>query len=119
MIPFNPVGIAESFPYFCEALVEFKNPTSELEHIFKNLIQTYKVCLGEATWSAYLDSFPDSLRGELNSRFNLLINSSKTTTDGDCTIDSSNYDVSQQEQDEGTESMFQKPRPSFAETASQ
>ena len=27
MIPYNPIGIAESFPYFCEALVEFKNPS--------------------------------------------------------------------------------------------
>ncbi len=38
MIPFNPIGIAESFPFFCEAIVEFKNPSQELEYIFKNLI---------------------------------------------------------------------------------
>jgi transportin-1 len=100
MIPFNPVGIAESFPYFCEALVEFKNPTSELEYIFKNLIQTYKVCLGEATWTAYLDSFPMSLREELNSRFNLSSNMSGTplTTNGESIIDTSNYDQSSQQE---------------------
>lgn len=71
MIPFNPIGIAESFPYFCEALVEFKNPSQELEYIFKNLIQTYKQCLGADDWNAYLESFPEALRNELNSRFQL------------------------------------------------
>ncbi len=54
MIPFNPIGISESFPNFCEALVEFKNPSQELEYIFKNLIQTYKKCLGAEVWNSYL-----------------------------------------------------------------
>ena len=31
MIPFNPIGISESFPYFCEALVEFNDPPLDLE----------------------------------------------------------------------------------------
>lgn len=26
MIPYNPIGIGESFPYFCEALIEFRDP---------------------------------------------------------------------------------------------
>jgi transportin-1 len=34
MIPYNPIGIAESFPYFCEALIEFNDPPEELEYIF-------------------------------------------------------------------------------------
>ena len=50
MIPYNPMGIAESFPYFCEALVEFKNPPKELEYIFQNLLFTYKQCLGGKVW---------------------------------------------------------------------
>jgi hypothetical protein len=62
MIPFNPIGIAESFPYFCEALIEFKDTTLELEYIFKNLIQTYKKCLGADEWNSYLESFPLHLR---------------------------------------------------------
>lgn len=47
MIPYNPIGIADSFPYFLEALVEFHNPPAELESTFQNLISTYKNCLGE------------------------------------------------------------------------
>ncbi len=42
MIPYNPIGIADSFPYFCEALVEFSDPPAELEYTFQNLIFTYK-----------------------------------------------------------------------------
>jgi len=34
MIPFNPIGIADSFPYFCEALIEFSDPPNELEQTF-------------------------------------------------------------------------------------
>jgi hypothetical protein len=34
MIPHNPLGIADSFPYFCQALVEFKTPSAELEKLF-------------------------------------------------------------------------------------
>ena len=77
MIPFNPVGISESFPYFCEALVEFKDPNSDLEYIFLNLIQTYKVCLGEEAWEAYLASFPLSLKEELTTRFSLQASNTK------------------------------------------
>ncbi|TNV73242.1 hypothetical protein FGO68_gene7412 [Halteria grandinella] len=69
MIPYNPIGIADSFPYFCEALVEFKNPTQELEYIFQNLIVTFKQCLGVVEWNAYLESFPPQLKKELNTRF--------------------------------------------------
>lgn len=42
MVPFNPIGIADSFPYFVEALVEFSDPPAELEQVFQNLIYTYK-----------------------------------------------------------------------------
>jgi transportin-1 len=31
MIPYNPMGIADSFPYFCEALIEYSDPPKELE----------------------------------------------------------------------------------------
>lgn len=31
MIPYNPTGIADSFPQFCQALVDFQNPPEDLE----------------------------------------------------------------------------------------
>lgn len=58
MIPYNPMGIADSFPYFCEALVEFKDPPNDLEYVFQNLIFTYKQCLGTKDWNQYLKSLP-------------------------------------------------------------
>lgn len=41
MIPYNPIGITENFPYFCEAIIEFPNPPNELEHMFSNLLVTF------------------------------------------------------------------------------
>jgi hypothetical protein len=38
MIPYNPIGIKDSFQVFCEALVEFQHPPPELEQIFQTLI---------------------------------------------------------------------------------
>jgi hypothetical protein len=69
MIPFNPMGIADSFPEFCEALIEFKEASEELQYIFRNLLMTYKKCLGDETWNTYLESFPPALRTQLNTRF--------------------------------------------------
>lgn len=72
MIPYNPIGIADSFPYFCEALIEFKDPPKDLEYTFQNLIFTYKQCLGPQEWTNYIESFPAPLKAELNSRFKLI-----------------------------------------------
>lgn len=69
MIPFNPVGISDSFPYFCEALLEFENPPQDLECTFKNLILTYKQCLGPKEWSTYIHSLPKQLKKDLEGRF--------------------------------------------------
>jgi transportin-1 len=73
MIPYNPLGIADSFPYFCEALVEFKDSPPELEKLFQSLILTYKQCLGQEEWNHYIDSFPPTLKLEFNNRFGMLI----------------------------------------------
>ena len=72
MIPYNPIGITDSFPYFCEALIEFDDPPTELEYTFKNIIQTYKQCLGEQEWAKYIETFPMVLKQELNNRFKLM-----------------------------------------------
>lgn len=73
MIPYNPLGIATSFPYFCEALVEFKDPPADLEKLFQNLILTYRQCLSEQEWNSYINSFPPVLKEQFNSRFGAII----------------------------------------------
>lgn len=80
MIPFNPIGIAESFPYFCEALIEFDDAPQDLEYTFQNLIFTYKQCLGPLEWNKYIESFPPQLKAELNTRFKLGSNDLKVST---------------------------------------
>jgi transportin-1 len=69
MIPHNPLGIKDSFPYFCEALVEFKDTTPELERQFQSLIETFKNCYGEENWNSYINDFPPSLKNDIISRF--------------------------------------------------
>ena len=69
MVPYNPMGIAESFPFFCEALVEYKNPPQDLEKLFQNLILTYRQCLGQKEWRSYVESFPPQLKLEFDARF--------------------------------------------------
>ena len=69
MIPVNPMGIIDNFSQFCQALIEFKGASEELEYIFRNLIMTYKKCLGDETWNGYLESFSPVLRSQLNTRF--------------------------------------------------
>jgi hypothetical protein len=71
MTPYNPEGIADCFPYFCEALVEFKNPPADLEYIFQNIIGTFRQCLGTDNWNSTMESFPPVLRDELQSRFKI------------------------------------------------
>ena len=77
MIPYNPIGIADSFPYFCEALVEFTNAPKELEKTFQSLMKTYKHCLGPEEWNNYIESFPEQLKKDLDDRFGVILNGSQ------------------------------------------
>jgi len=73
MIPYNPIGITDSFPFFCEALVEFSHPPPELEQTFQNLILTYQKCLGQEVWQQYLESFPEGLKTQFLERFKVSV----------------------------------------------
>jgi transportin-1 len=70
MIPHNPSGAISHFPYLCDALVEYKNPSPELEQVFGALLRCFKQGIGQE-WNNYFAKFPLELRKQLNSRFNL------------------------------------------------
>ena len=70
MIPCNPLGVVNQFPYLCDALVEYKDPPAELEEMFRNLLTSYKHSVGEK-WLDYLESFPSDLKEQLKGRFGL------------------------------------------------
>ena len=66
----NPTAGLKHFPYFCDAVVEFKNPGEELEKIFQCIMTTFKNSIG-VQWTRYFAEFPADLRSELARRFGL------------------------------------------------
>ena len=65
----NSNGILNDFPYFCSAVVYYKEPRPELHNIFKGILQTFKANFGEENWRVYVDKFPPDLKGSLRSKF--------------------------------------------------
>lgn len=70
MVASKPEGVVASFPYLCNAFVSYKQPPEDLEIIFRNILQGFKVNIG-AQWDEYFNAFPEDLKNELIQRFNL------------------------------------------------
>ncbi len=66
----NPSGALKHFPYFCDAVAEFKTAKPELEKIFQSIMVTFRDSIG-AQWSKYYAAFPEDLRRDLTNRFGL------------------------------------------------
>ncbi|CAG8571826.1 5868_t:CDS:10, partial [Racocetra persica] len=64
MIQVNPNGIAKSFLYFCDAVVQWQQPPDELNEIFR------KQMMGP-NWEAYTNHFPQHIRQRLHERYGL------------------------------------------------
>ena len=67
----NTTAITKEFPYFCSAIVHFKEPRPEMHLIFKKILHTFKNQLGEEYWRDYISKFPDDLKHNLMHRFEL------------------------------------------------
>lgn len=67
----NIQAITKEFPYFCSAIVHFKEPRPEMHLIFKKILHTFKAQLGEDNWRDYISKFPDDLKHNLMHRFEL------------------------------------------------
>ncbi|CAB4483237.1 unnamed protein product [Rhizophagus irregularis] len=52
MIQVNPNGIAKSFLYFCDAVVQWQHPPPELNEIFRKILTGFKQMMGP-NWEAY------------------------------------------------------------------
>jgi len=66
----NPQGALPHFAYLCSALVQYKNPPSQLEIQFKAILQSYKQQIGQG-WDDYLNEYPADLKNEMIQRFSL------------------------------------------------
>lgn len=67
----NTKGIMNDFPYFCSAIVYYKDPNRELNQIFRGMLHTFKSQCGEDYWKDYLSKFPDDLKHNLMHRYEL------------------------------------------------
>jgi len=66
----NTKAIMNDFPYFCSAVVHYKDPRPELHEIFKGMLETFKASVGdEETWRNYIEKFPDDLKRNLIKRY--------------------------------------------------
>jgi len=66
----NALGALKYFPYFCDAVIEYKNPGEDLEKLFKGILTSFKESIGEK-WAGYVSAFPADLRQKLNQRFGI------------------------------------------------
>ena len=67
----NSTAIIKDFPYFCSAIVYYKEPRNELNLMFKGMLQTFKQTCGEDNWRDYISKFPEDLKHNLMHRFDL------------------------------------------------
>jgi transportin-1 len=70
MIQVNPNGIAKSFLYFCDAVVQWQQPPPELNEIFRKILTGFKQMMGP-NWEAYTSNFPPHIRQRLLERYAL------------------------------------------------
>ncbi|CAG8553062.1 7040_t:CDS:10 [Diversispora eburnea] len=70
MIQVNPNGIAKSFLYFCDAVVQWQHPPPELNEIFRKILTGFKQMMGP-NWDAYTSHFPPHIRQRLLERYGL------------------------------------------------
>ncbi|KAH9363586.1 hypothetical protein HPB48_013765 [Haemaphysalis longicornis] len=65
MIEVNPVGIASDFVSFCEAVASWVKPKADLKQAFQDIINGFKVFVGENDWQGFVEHFPPALKDRL------------------------------------------------------
>ncbi|CAI2178857.1 6952_t:CDS:10 [Funneliformis geosporum] len=60
----------QSFLYFCDAVVQWQQPPTELNEIFRKILTGFKQMMGP-NWEAYTSNFPPHIRQRLHERYAL------------------------------------------------
>lgn len=58
----------QSFIWFCNAVCKWQNPSSQLDSMFRQLLQGFKGALG-AQWDTTVNQFPPVIRERLRERY--------------------------------------------------
>ncbi|CAJ0823134.1 10578_t:CDS:10, partial [Entrophospora sp. SA101] len=64
MIHVNPNGIAKSFMFFCDAVVQWQEPPPTLNEVFHKILTGFKQMMGP-NWEEYTNRFPPYIRQRL------------------------------------------------------
>lgn len=68
LVQTNPAGIARSLLWFCNSIVRWNHPSSELNNMFGQLLQGFRNH-DAAGWAAQVASFPPTIQERLNQRY--------------------------------------------------
>ncbi|KAI0317407.1 ARM repeat-containing protein [Amylostereum chailletii] len=68
LVQVNPMGIAKSLLWFCNAIVRWNTPSPELNAMFQNLLSGFKAH-DEAGWQAQVATFPPVIQERLAARY--------------------------------------------------
>ncbi|KAJ6224106.1 hypothetical protein RDWZM_002651 [Blomia tropicalis] len=71
MISVNPSGVVQDFIYFCDAIASWNNPKPDLKNMFYEILHGVKNQVGEESWRAFSDQFPQILKDRLISQYGI------------------------------------------------
>ena len=66
----NPQDLINHLPYFCDAICQYENPPEELNKLFNDLINSYKLSL-QNKWNDIFCNLPEKLQKKMIYRFNI------------------------------------------------
>jgi len=68
LVQTNPMGIAKSLMWFCNAIVRWNTPSTELNSMFQGLLNSFKAH-DAAGWQAQVSTFPPVIQERLAQRY--------------------------------------------------
>lgn len=69
LIQANPEGIQEDFFWFCNAVIKWQSPSSELDDMFRKILGGFKQMMGDAKWQQMTSGWPPILLTRLAEKY--------------------------------------------------
>ena len=71
MIKINPQGVIQHFANLCDAIASWQEPPTELNELFRQILEGYKASVPADAWAHYYGTFPDFIRVRLTERYGI------------------------------------------------
>lgn len=69
LIKKNPNGVVNDFYHFCDAIACWDEPKPDLKQLFYEILQGFKMQVGEQSWLQFTQSFPIDMKEKLCSQY--------------------------------------------------